>query len=101
MILSQPSKVALLDISMRQAKMAPLIRSCIACRKREHPAELLRVVKDVDQVIPDPQHLLPGRGAWLHRTCFDTAKQRGSFNRALRSDLPLSTEQLEDFLQQQ
>ncbi len=81
--------------------MATPIRSCILCRKRENWTELLRVVKDGDQVIPDPLNLQPGRGAWLHRKCFDAAKERGSFGRALRSTEPLSTEALEDFLEQQ
>ncbi|MEI6406752.1 MAG: YlxR family protein [Actinomycetes bacterium] len=78
--------------------MAVPIRSCIACRKRENWTDLLRVVKVDGQVLPDPLHHLPGRGAWLHRKCFDTAKQRSSFARAFRSDEPLSTEELAVFI---
>ena len=78
--------------------MAVPIRSCIACRKREDWTDLLRVVKVAGEVLPDPLHLLPGRGAWLHRKCFETAKQRGSFSRAFRSDEPLSTEKLAVFI---
>jgi len=50
------------------------IRSCIACRKRENFSELLRVVRVGNQVLPDEDRRKFGRGAWLHRNCFDIAK---------------------------
>lgn len=81
--------------------MAVPIRSCIVCRKRENWTDLLRVAVEADQILPDLAHRLPGRGAWLHRNCFDNAKQRGSFARAFRSEVPLSTQELQDYLQQQ
>ena len=74
------------------------IRSCIACRKRENYSELLRVVRIGNQVLPDEDRRKFGRGAWLHRNCFDLAKERRSFQRAFRTDESLSTEALEKFL---
>ena len=58
------------------------IRSCIACRKRENWSDLLRLVVIENQVHPDPNRKLPGRGGWMHRKCFDVAVQRNAFNRA-------------------
>ena len=57
-------------------------RSCIACRKRESWKELLHLVVIDGQVLPDPDHKLPGRGAWLHLGCFEMAKNRRAFVRA-------------------
>ena len=74
------------------------IRSCIACRKRENYSELLRVVRIGNQVLPDEDRRKFGRGAWLHRNCFDLAKERRSFQRAFRTDESLSMEPLEKFL---
>ena len=74
------------------------IRSCIACRKRENYSELLRVVRVGNQVLPDEDQRKFGRGAWLHRNCFDLAKERRSFQRAFRTDESLSMDSLEKFL---
>ena len=74
------------------------IRSCIACRKRENYSELLRVVRIGNQVLPDDDRRKFGRGAWLHRNCFDLAKERRSFQRAFRTDESLSLDSLEKFL---
>jgi uncharacterized protein len=57
-------------------------RSCIACRRRESWEDLLHLVLIGDRVTPDPDHRLPGRGAWLHRNCFEMAKNRRAFIRA-------------------
>ena len=77
------------------------IRSCIACRKRENYSELLRVVQVGNQVLPDEDRCKFGRGAWLHRNCFDLAKERRSFQRAFRRDESLSLDSLEKFLTNQ
>ena len=77
------------------------IRSCIACRKRENYSELLRVVRIGNQVLPDEDRRKFGRGAWLHRNCFDLAKERRSFQRAFRRDESLSLDSLEKFLTNQ
>lgn len=38
------------------------------------------------ELTPDPQHRLPGRGAWLHPSaaCLEQAVRRKAFSRALR-----------------
>jgi len=74
-------------------------RSCIACRKRENFSELLRIVRIGNQVLPDEDREKFGRGAWLHRTCFDVAKDRRSFQRAFRTDENLSIDLLEKYLE--
>jgi predicted RNA-binding protein YlxR (DUF448 family) len=62
------------------------VRTCVGCRVREHPAELLRVVAVDGVVIPDLRRRLPGRGAWLHPDlgCLGAAERRRAFGRALR-----------------
>lgn len=77
--------------------MVPM-RSCIACRSRESPKELLHLVVIDGQVTPDPNHLLHGRGAWLHPRCFEVAKARRSFDRAFKSGRDLLTGELEIYL---
>ncbi|MFZ2228607.1 MAG: DUF448 domain-containing protein [Candidatus Nanopelagicaceae bacterium] len=62
------------------------LRSCIDCRKRENPSELLRVVCIDGKVIPDPRRTFPGRGAWVHLLCAVRAVERGSFRRAFRRE---------------
>ena len=80
------------------------IRSCIACRKRENgfgkQSELLRLVVIGGQVHPDPQHILPGRGAWLHPRCFEEARKRGSINKAFRGSVDTNIDLLKNYLEQ-
>ncbi len=76
------------------------IRSCIACRSRESSKELLHLVMVQDQVVPDPDQKLNGRGAWLHLKCFELAKQRRSFNRAFKFGGDLHYQDLEIFLKE-
>jgi len=75
-------------------------RSCIACRSRESSTALLHLVMRAGEVLPDPLHMMGGRGAWLHprRHCFDVARQRRSFGRAFKTSEELSTERLELYL---
>lgn len=74
------------------------IRSCIACRKKENWTDLLRIVLVENQVLPDPNHNKPGRGAWLHPNCLDVAVQRRAFARAFKSSTDVRVEILGDFL---
>ncbi|MGW1677917.1 YlxR family protein [Saccharopolyspora sp. NPDC002376] len=67
------------------------VRTCVGCRTRTSPVELLRVVAAVDGdsspvVVPDPRRRRPGRGAWLHPdpACLRLAERRRAFPRALR-----------------
>jgi len=65
-------------------RASKFLRSCIGCRKRENPTGLLRVVCVEGRVLPDPHRSLPGRGAWVHRTCAVRAVERGAFRWAFR-----------------
>lgn len=72
------------------------VRTCVGCRERAAKSSLLRLVAMGDQVIPDPQARLPGRGAYLHPSleCFELARRRRAFPRALRVPGPLAVEAL-------
>lgn len=71
------------------------IRTCIGCREHHPKRELLRLVAGYDAehsiwvVQPDPLARASGRGAHLHPTpeCFELAKRRRAFDRALRHDV--------------
>jgi predicted RNA-binding protein YlxR (DUF448 family) len=69
--------------------MSPLdrkspVRSCISCRKKDHPSALIRVVLVDGKVIPDIKTSAPGRGAWLHKKCAEVAIARNAFRFALK-----------------
>ena len=74
------------------------IRSCIACRAQEQWTTLLHVVLIDGAAIADPDHKLPGRGAWLHSECFEMAKSRRSFERAFRVKSDLNLENVEEYI---
>jgi len=61
---------------------------------------LLRLTVSGDDVIPDPQAKLPGRGAYLHPSleCLGLAQRRRAFPRALRVTGPLDTGVLASYL---
>ena len=64
--------------------MSPLdkkfpVRSCISCRKKDHPSALIRVTLVDGKVIPDLKAGAPGRGAWLHKKCAEVAIARNAF----------------------
>jgi len=63
-------------------------------------SELLRVVGRGDEVVPDPQARLPGRGAYVHpsQICFEQAQRRRGFSRALRLPGPAVTVALGHYL---
>lgn len=60
------------------------VRTCIGCRARAARTDLLRVVSVGGRITPDPRCRLPGRGAWVHPACVETAERRRAFGRALR-----------------
>ncbi|MDY7101894.1 MAG: YlxR family protein [Actinomycetota bacterium] len=65
-------------------------RTCIGCRRRAHPDQLVRVVRGAGGTL-DEGRALPGRGAWLCRddpACGQLARRRGAFQRALRETVP-------------
>ncbi|TCC33316.1 YlxR family protein [Kribbella sindirgiensis] len=81
-------------------------RTCIGCRKRSSPTDLLRMTVSGGPgnltVLPDPGRRAPGRGAHLHPTaeCFELAVRRKAFPRAFRVLGPLDVTGLHDYLAQ-
>ena len=82
------------------ARLGP-VRTCVGCRSQSLAAQLLRVVVAADEVVPDPRHRMPGRGAWLHPNldCLRVAERRRAFPRALRVPGPLDVERVRDYLE--
>jgi uncharacterized protein len=73
-------------------------RSCIACRGVENWTDLIRTVL-VDNVIKvDQFHKLPGRGAWLHTSCYENAIERKAFYRAFDFEGQLNLQEVSDYL---
>jgi predicted RNA-binding protein YlxR (DUF448 family) len=73
-------------------------RSCIACRGQENWTDLIRTVL-IDNVIRvDEDHRMHGRGAWLHRSCYEIAIERRAFNRAFNYEAQLNTQAVSDYL---
>ena len=78
------------------------VRTCIGCRRRAAPRELVRLVRTPDGRL-EIGTTLPGRGAWLCRSdgttadgdqaggavialeCLEAAARRQAFNRAFRA----------------
>ncbi|MFI6678943.1 YlxR family protein [Kribbella sp. NPDC050470] len=77
-------------------------RTCIGCRKRCSPADLLRMTVSGGLVLPDPAHRAPGRGAHLHPVaeCLDLAVRRKAFPRAFRAQGPLDVTALREYVEQ-
>jgi uncharacterized protein len=75
-------------------------RTCVGCKERAVKSRLLRLVAVGDDILPDPQARLPGRGAYLHPSpaCFELARRRRVFPRALRTAGPLSLAPLAEYL---
>ena len=71
------------------------VRTCIGCRDRAAPSDLIRIVALVSgsavSVVPDPRRSAPGRGAHLHPlpACLELAVRRKAFTRALRVEGPI------------
>ncbi|HPU12563.1 MAG TPA: YlxR family protein [Aeromicrobium sp.] len=82
-----------------------VIRTCVGCRQRVDKTTLVRVVAGKDGaklfVQPDLGGSLPGRGAHLHPAtrCFELARDRRAFSRALRIEGQLGTEVLQAWIQ--
>ena len=84
------------------SKPEPPVRTCVGCKVRAAKSDLLRVVGRGNDVLPDPQARLPGRGAYVHpsQTCFEQAQRRRAFSRALRLPGPAMTAVLGQYLAQ-
>ena len=84
----------------RRAAGMPVMRTCVGCKERTVKSSLLRFVAVGDVIQPDPQARLPGRGAYLHPSlaCFELARRRRAFPRALRTAGSLSFAPLAEYL---
>lgn len=65
------------------------MRTCIATRQLHPRGQLLRIVargEHPTRICPDPEAVMPGRGAWITPThaAIATAEKRRAFQRALR-----------------
>ncbi|MFB7514352.1 YlxR family protein [Streptomyces sp. NPDC056144] len=78
-----------------QARVCPE-RTCVGCRERAAKSDLLRIVVNKDECVPDHRGTLPGRGAYLHPAvvCLDQAVRRRAFPRAFKAQGPLDTTEL-------
>jgi uncharacterized protein len=67
---------------------------------RADKSSLLRLAAVGGFIEPDPEARLPGRGAYLHpgTACFELARRRRAFPRALRVPGALDTARLADYL---
>jgi len=75
------------------------VRSCIGCRKKANPSELIRVVLIDGKLLPDIKGGAPGRGAWLHKKCAEGAISRGAFRFAFKQDEAMDVSELLTFLE--
>jgi uncharacterized protein len=73
-------------------------RSCIACRGVENWTDLIRTVLVNNEIKVDQFHKLPGRGAWLHTSCYEIAIERKAFYRAFNFEGQLNTQEVSDYL---
>jgi uncharacterized protein len=73
-------------------------RSCIACRGVENWTDLIRTVLVNDVIKVDQFHKLPGRGAWLHTSCYEIAIERKAFYRAFNFAGQLNMQEVSDYL---
>jgi predicted RNA-binding protein YlxR (DUF448 family) len=84
--------------------MSPLdkkfpVRSCISCRKKDHPSALIRVTLVDGKVIPDIKTGAPGRGAWLHKKCAEVAIARNAFRFAFKQSEAVDVSELLTFIE--
>lgn len=76
----------------RQARNEVPQRSCLGCRESRDKGQLLRfVLSPQNEVLPDLDARLPGRGAYtcLDSTCLATAARQRQFSRAFRQEVML------------
>ncbi|MEU3075560.1 YlxR family protein [Streptomyces laurentii] len=68
-------------------------RTCVGCRERAAKSDLLRIVMNKDECVPDHRGTLPGRGAYVHPAlhCLDLAVRRRAFSRAFKVQGALDT----------
>ncbi|MFB7538580.1 YlxR family protein [Streptomyces zaomyceticus] len=77
-------------------------RTCVGCRERAAKSDLLRIVVNKGECVPDHRGTLPGRGAYVHPAvaCLDLAVRRRAFPRAFKVQGPLETAELRQHIEQ-
>lgn len=76
----------------RQSKHEVPQRSCLGCRESRDKGQLLRfVLSPQDEVVPDLEAKLPGRGAYtcVSSACLTTASRQRQFSRAFKREVTL------------
>ena len=65
------------------------VKKCIACGDRRSEIELIKIVKNKDQVIVDPVNNLPGRGVYIcpSKICIKEAKENNLLSDALKTTI--------------
>ena len=65
------------------------IKKCIACGERRSEVELLRLVKNKDQVLIDPNGNLPGREVYLcpSKLCIEDAREKELLSKNLKTKI--------------
>ncbi|WP_462185773.1 MULTISPECIES: YlxR family protein [unclassified Frankia] len=83
------------------ARRAEPVRTCVGCRSRAPSSDLLRIVVEGGELLPDARRRMRGRGAYVHPdlACLDLAERRKAFPRALRVSGPLGSKQVRLYLE--
>jgi predicted RNA-binding protein YlxR (DUF448 family) len=78
------------------------VRTCVGCKQRANPSNLIRVVFESGNLVADPKKTLPGRGAWLHvsTVCLKLAIERKAFGRAFKTSESMQSAGLVHFIEQ-
>ncbi|WPF65293.1 MULTISPECIES: YlxR family protein [unclassified Corynebacterium] len=80
------------------------IRTCVATRQRRPHTDLLRMViapQGNRRIVPDPQCVLPGRGAWIipDLEALELAQKRRAIQRALKVPVDTDTSEVHAYLE--
>lgn len=66
------------------------VRKCLACGQIKSEIELLRLVKNKDQILIDPRGDLPGRDAYIcpNKLCVQKAEDNNLLESELKTEIP-------------
>ncbi len=76
-------------------------RSCVVCRQVKNKRDLIRLVRNDDEVSIDAKGKIPGRGAYLCNSieCWEAALKKNRLEQVLRIKLsPAFQEQLVEYI---
>ncbi len=65
------------------------VEKCLACGERRAEIELLRLVKNKNQILIDPQETLPGREVYLcpNEICVKNARENNLLTKQLKTTI--------------